>query len=70
MEANLKALEDINTWTIAILPPGKKAIGCKYVYKIKYNLDGTINKHKAKLVAKGFTQKRGHRLSLNFFTNG
>ena len=41
------------------LPPGNKAIGCKWVFKRKLKSDGSIDKYKARLVAKGFTQKKG-----------
>eukprot|EP00268_Persea_americana_P058582 TRINITY_DN7097_c0_g2_i5.p2 TRINITY_DN7097_c0_g2~~TRINITY_DN7097_c0_g2_i5.p2 ORF type:complete len:116 (+),score=7.03 TRINITY_DN7097_c0_g2_i5:1385-1732(+) len=41
------------------LPQGKRSIGCKWVYILKYNLDGTINRYKTRLVAKGFTQSYG-----------
>lgn len=36
MQSEIKALEDNSTWSIVEVPPGKKAIGCKWVYKIKY----------------------------------
>ena len=41
------------------MPINKKPVGCKWVFKIKYNCDGTIERYKARLVAKGFTQKKG-----------
>jgi hypothetical protein len=37
MKEEIQALEDNGTWTTEDLPPGKKAIGCKWIYKIKYN---------------------------------
>ncbi|TNV98057.1 hypothetical protein C5H24_12665, partial [Xylella fastidiosa] len=48
-----------DTWILADLPPGSKAIGCKWIFKKKMKVDGTIDKFKARLVAKGFTQKEG-----------
>lgn len=39
MQTKLSALASINTWSIVTLPPNKKQIGCKWVYKIKYNAD-------------------------------
>ena len=43
-----------NTWSLVPLPEGRKAIECKWVFKVKENPDGTINKYKTRLVAKGF----------------
>jgi hypothetical protein len=47
------------TWQINDCPNGCKPIGCKWIFKRKLRPDGTIEKYKAKLVAKGFTQKEG-----------
>ena len=47
------------TWTVVKLPEGQKAIGSKWVYKKKYNADGTLERYKARVVAKGFNQRPG-----------
>ena len=59
MAVELKALESNHTWSICYLLPGKHPVGCKWVYKTKFKADGTIEQHKAHLVAKGFTQQEG-----------
>ena len=41
------------------LPIGKKAIGTKWVFKLKWKADGTIDRCKAWLVAKGYVQQKG-----------
>ncbi|KAG7532447.1 Reverse transcriptase RNA-dependent DNA polymerase [Arabidopsis thaliana x Arabidopsis arenosa] len=47
------------TWDITPLPHGVKPIGSKWVFRIKYNSDGTIERYKARLVALGNHQKEG-----------
>lgn len=59
MFAELGALEQNDTWSLTTLPQGKHAIRCKWVYKNKYRVDGTIEQYKAHLVAKGCTQQEG-----------
>ncbi|KAH9299553.1 hypothetical protein KI387_031235, partial [Taxus chinensis] len=47
------------TWELVDLPPGKKSIGYKWIFKKKYKVDGSIDKHKARLVANGYAQQEG-----------
>ncbi|GKA13577.1 retrovirus-related pol polyprotein from transposon TNT 1-94 [Tanacetum coccineum] len=59
MSKEMQALEANNTWTIASLPPNKTLIGSKWVFRIKCNSDGSIERFKGRLVAKGFNQNKG-----------
>ncbi|XP_013624514.1 PREDICTED: uncharacterized mitochondrial protein AtMg00820-like [Brassica oleracea var. oleracea] len=47
------------TWYESELPKGKKAVSCKWIFTIKYLPDGTIDRKKTRLVARGFTQTYG-----------
>ena len=55
----VRALEDNGTWSLQPLPHGKKALGCKWFYRIKYNADGTVEHLKARLVILGNHQVEG-----------
>ncbi|XP_073109565.1 uncharacterized protein [Elaeis guineensis] len=59
MGAELTTLQQNGTWTLEHLPLGKKPIGSRWVYKIKYKADGSIERYKARLVAKRYTQIEG-----------
>ena len=59
MQEELKSISDNETWELMDLPEGRKAIGSKWVYKVKYNQDGSVARYKARLVAQGFDQKFG-----------
>ena len=52
-------MEVNNTWTLVPLPPGKHTIGRRWVYKVKYHPDGSLDKYKECLVAEGYTQQIG-----------
>ena len=59
MKDELKSIEDNRTWDLVDLPAGRKAIGSKWVFKLKEENDGNAPKYKARLVARGFSQVYG-----------
>lgn len=59
MIEELIAIEKNGTWLMMDLPEGKNAIGLKWVFKTKFGADGSIQKHKAQLVAKGYAHQHG-----------
>lgn len=59
MHEEYNALIKNDTWEIADLPPGQKAIGCRWVFAIKRDATGKIERYKARLVAKGCGQTYG-----------
>uniref|UniRef100_A0A2N9I200 CCHC-type domain-containing protein n=1 Tax=Fagus sylvatica TaxID=28930 RepID=A0A2N9I200_FAGSY len=59
MHEEYSALQRQHTWTLVPPPFGKNIVGCKWVFKLKRNSDGTISRYKARLVAKGFHQQHG-----------
>jgi hypothetical protein len=61
-EAAVKEMQahiENGTWELVKLPPGRKAIGSKWVFKVKRNANGSIERYKARLVAQGFSQRPG-----------
>lgn len=59
MKKEIEALEKNDTWEIVDFPVGKRPIGCKWVFKVKLKADGTIDRYKSRLVAKGYHQIEG-----------
>ena len=49
----MHTLVDNDAWDLVDLPKRVKPIGCLWVYKVKYNGNDSINRHKARLMAKG-----------------
>ncbi|KAL0560868.1 hypothetical protein IC582_001283 [Cucumis melo] len=56
MEEELSMIEKNKTWILVDRPQDRKVIGVKWVLRTKLNADGSINKHKARLVVKGYAQ--------------
>jgi hypothetical protein len=53
------SLIENDTWNLVPLPKGRKRVRCKWAYRTKYASDGSVERHKAWLVAKGFSQIEG-----------
>ena len=59
MDEEMVALDENVTWDLVQFLKDKKPIGYKWVYKVKYNADGSVSRYKARLVAKGYAQTYG-----------
>lgn len=57
MTSEILALESNKTWEITDLPKGKRPIGCRWIFKVKYKSTGEVERFKARLVAKGYRQQ-------------
>jgi len=59
VHGEIEALQNNNTWVLTSLPPGVKPMSYKWIFKVKYNADGSFQRNKTRLVAKGFHQQPG-----------
>ncbi|KAG8482655.1 hypothetical protein CXB51_024461 [Gossypium anomalum] len=59
MKEEMHAIKINSTWELVDVPEGKIVVGLKWVFRTKYNAGGNIQKHKAQLVAKGYSQQEG-----------
>ena len=59
MDVEYAAFIQRETWTLVPRPLDANVVSCKWVYSLKYNLDGSIARYKARLVARGFSQAYG-----------
>ncbi|KAL1193518.1 Retrovirus-related Pol polyprotein from transposon RE2 [Cardamine amara subsp. amara] len=66
MKEEMRSMKENNTWNMMRLPKGKKPVGCRWVYTIKYKSSGEIERYKARLVAKGYTQVYGEDYTETF----
>jgi hypothetical protein len=59
MDEEMAALDANVIWELVVLLKDKKTIGCKWVYKVKHNADGSVSRYKARSIAKGYAQTYG-----------
>ena len=59
MQEEVEALHKNQTWKLMLLPPRRKTIGNKWVYKIKRDSNDQVERYRARLVVKGYAQKNG-----------
>jgi hypothetical protein len=59
MQTEMSCLESYHTWTLTSLLSTQVAIKVRWVYKVKRNIEGSIERRRARLVVKGFTQSPG-----------
>ena len=56
IEEEIRALEKNGTWELIELLEGKSPVKSKWIFTIKYKANGSVDRYKARLIAKGFTQ--------------
>ena len=63
VNSEIESIMQNHTWELVDLPPGSKPLGCKWISKRKMKTNGSIDKYKARLIAKGYKEKE----SLDYF---
>ena len=59
MDNEIQSMYDNQVWNLVDYVPGRKTVGCKWIFKKKTDVDGNVHTYKPWLVAKGFTQTPG-----------
>jgi hypothetical protein len=62
----IAALHTNRTWSLVPFHPSMNIVGSRWVYRIKRRVDGSIERYKARLIARGFTQQEGIDYSETF----
>ena len=60
MVEEMDSLDKNEAWVIVELPAGRKLVGSKWLFKKKFNTEGKVEKYKARLVEKGYSQVEGN----------
>lgn len=66
LKDEIVALDENDTWVLINKPSASNVIRCRWVYQIKRNVDGSIERCKARLVTQGFTQHEGIDYSYSY----
>ncbi len=66
MQKEMDSLKENDVWELVKLPEARKTVGSKWVFKTKMNVDGKIERYKARLVAQGFYQRFGSKYDETF----
>ena len=59
MDSEIQSMYTNRVWNLVNIPEGKTPIGCKWIFKKKIGVDGSVETYKARLVAKGYRQRQG-----------
>jgi len=65
-EEEMRTWKDLDVYDVVPRPKGCKIIGSKWVFRVKWGPNGSIQKHKARIVAQGFTQVEGVNFDQTF----